>query len=308
MYFFQNNLRSKIGPFNLTTQAERSSHFDQYLHYYQLIFKNINYYNGYINVNDENIFVQVFKPENSIGTVYLIHGYFDHLGYLQPIIEKLLSMQYTVVGYDKIGHGLSTGERANISTFEHYVQTLDQVIKITAAKVPPLVGLIGHSTGGATIIDYLLTKNNTLSSTKIILLAPLVRSHRWYSTMLASILLDKFITKIPRNFKDNADQKFIHFRRNDPLQPKYLPLQWVRAMKSWNEKIVKASPISMQLQIIQGKKDKVVDWKYNCDFLLTKFMDSKVHYIEDGRHHIAVENETSKNTVLEIIGETFANN
>jgi alpha-beta hydrolase superfamily lysophospholipase len=303
MIVFQNKLRETIGDLNIEESTCITSHLKNYLQYYSLDHSNCTYHNGYIHVKNDKVFVQIFKPQESRGTVYLLHGYFDHLGYLSPIVAHLIKLNYTVVGYDKIGHGLSTGKRAHIDSFNTYVETLTEVLQQTKKYVPQPFNIIGHSTGGATITDYMFDVNEK-SFEKVILLAPLVRPFSWHSTVISTKLLSSYLKEIPRKFRNSSENaRFSHFRKNDPLQPKKIPLTWVKAMIAWNRKIKMEPPASRSISIIQGKRDTVVSWKYNCRFLCTLFPDSTVYYLEKGKHHIAVENEESKSAVLKIITE-----
>jgi alpha-beta hydrolase superfamily lysophospholipase len=302
MLLFKKKLRNSIGELNVNETTEITEHLRTYLRFYGLPLTNFTYHNGYIPVNNEKVLVQVFKPSKSKGTVYLLHGYFDHMGYLSPIVSHLLQLQYTVVGYDKIGHGLSSGKRAHIASFSHYVDTLDAVIKSTRHAVAEPFHIIGHSTGGATITEYVLENNAKQTFQNIILLAPLVRPVSWYTTVVLNKLMYPFVKKIPRKFRSNNDtSQFSYFRKKDPLQPREIPLSWVTAMMMWNKKMKSTSPVEKSVSIIQGKKDTVVAWRYNCKFLSSIFPESTVHYLEDGRHHIAIENENSKKQVLNII-------
>ncbi|OZM57350.1 hypothetical protein CIB95_07770 [Lottiidibacillus patelloidae] len=299
MKFFQKKLRESINMLDLDTRTEISNHMENYLQYYQLFHPNCSYYNGFLNVHDENVFVQLYKPSDSRGTVFLLHGYFDHLGYLSPIVKELLKMKFTVVGYDKIGHGLSTGKRAYIEDFNEYTDTLKAVVNETKKSLKGPYSIIGHSTGAATITDYVIKNNDSHGFDKIILLAPLVRPNKWPLTMLSSAIMKPFLKNVPRKFKNN--NAFAIFRKKDPLQTSAIPIQWVSAMHKWHRDIESFDPIRTPITIIQGKKDKVVSWRFNCKFLLRTFVGSNIHYLENGEHHIAIENESSKKEVLKII-------
>jgi alpha-beta hydrolase superfamily lysophospholipase len=301
MKFFPKELRNSLNEFNIEKNTEINGHLKSYLQYYQLFHPTCSYYNGYLTVNEERVFVQLFKPTLSRGTIYLLHGYFDHLGYLSPIVKQLLDLNYTVVGYDKIGHGLSTGKRAYIEDFKQYTDTLKAVLHETKKSLEGPFSVIGHSTGAAIIADYVIQNSEDHNLDKIILLAPLVRPYKWQITMISSSLLKPFISEIPRKYKKTNNNYFTNFRKDDPLQANTIPLEWVRAMHTWHRKIETVDPIQKSITIIQGKRDKVVSWEFNCKFLLNTFIGSQVHYLENGQHHIAIENESSKNEVLKII-------
>ena len=65
--------------------------------------------------------LMLWKPPQSKGSVVIVHGYLDHTGLYGHLIKQLLERQLTVVCFDLIGHGLSSGEPASIDSFDQYV-------------------------------------------------------------------------------------------------------------------------------------------------------------------------------------------
>ena len=50
------------------------------------------------------------------GTVFLVHGYFDHAGLYGHLIKHCLQQGLAVIIFDLPGHGLSSGEKARIES------------------------------------------------------------------------------------------------------------------------------------------------------------------------------------------------
>lgn len=232
------------------------------------------------------IAIHKFTHRNPIGTVVLTHGYYDHTGILINIIRFLTQNNYTVITYDQPGHGFSTGPRASIDNFREYSFTLTQITNSIKDDISPHY-LIGHSTGGSAIIDGLL--NNKLEEySKIILVAPLVRSNYWFLSKFGNSILDNFTKKIPRKFRKNSsDNEYLNFVKHiDELQYKELPLKWFNSLSKWNDEIENKPSKDIDLLIIQGDRDSTVDWNYNLNFLKKKFPRSSVVIIEDGEHQL----------------------
>lgn len=80
-------------------------------------------------------------------TVVLVHGYAEHLGRYEHVIEALCRSGYSVVGMDDRGHGHSGGRRAAVRDFDAFVDDLDLLIDTKAHGNGP-VYLLGHSMGG----------------------------------------------------------------------------------------------------------------------------------------------------------------
>ncbi|MED5413144.1 MAG: alpha/beta fold hydrolase, partial [Pseudomonadota bacterium] len=58
------------------------------------------------------------------GTVFIIHGYFDHTGLYGHLIKHCLQKGLTVISFDLPGHGLSSGDPASIDSFNQYSDAL----------------------------------------------------------------------------------------------------------------------------------------------------------------------------------------
>ena len=258
---------------------------------------------GCVRAGDYEVVYQCWQPEmagqtrghiQTKGTFYLIHGYYDHLGLYGHLIQALLAQGYAVVGLDLPGHGLSSGPRASIISFQDYTQALWQVIQATYQTTPQPYYLIGQSTGGAVAIDWWL--NSTLPQEfdieATVLLAPLVKPANWQQGLLSYYLLSPFIKRIRRGYSRNShNESFLAFIQDDPLQPRYLAVDWVRALKNWIPCVEMSDPLSSRVLILQGEEDKTVDWRFNTQLLQQKFPQAEICFFPKARHHLVNESE-----------------
>lgn len=238
------------------------------------------------------IWTPVREADQIAGTVYLLHGYYDHVGLYRFLIEELLLQGYIVICPDLPGHGLSSGPRASIIAFSDYTRALWAVMQATETQRSGPVMLIGQSTGGAVLIDWWLNHryHQQIEIDATVMLAPLVRPWNWQQGLWSYHLLSPFVTRIRRTFSRNShNENFLHFLKEDPLQPRYLATDWVGALKNWIEQTESADPIQVPLLIIQGEQDKTVDWRFNTDFLQQKFVGAEVRYYPRARHHLVNE-------------------
>jgi alpha-beta hydrolase superfamily lysophospholipase len=272
-------------PVNLTPDLKA------YLNYYGFHLDKVDYHFGKIEIDRTHIMVQMFAPEPSIGTVILLHGYLDHVGLLKNMIQHLNHHQYRVISYDLQGHGLSEGEKASVKSFSDYVLTLEKLMKKTREEFTgPFYG-IGHSTGAAILINYVLKKEETHFD-KVILIAPLIRSNFWFFSKVGFYCMKTFpfIKEIRRRFqKNSSDEQFLAFIKTDPLQSKAIPAEWINSLIHWNKEIQTYSPSNTETLFIQGTKDKTVEWKYNLQFVKKKFRHLHVILIKNGRHELLNE-------------------
>ncbi|RYL94800.1 alpha/beta hydrolase [Sporolactobacillus sp. THM7-4] len=274
-----------------------------YLNYYGFRLRKVTYSSGKMTVNGIRIMVQMFSPESCTGTVILIHGYLDHVGILKNMIEFLTDHKFRVIGYDLQGHGLSEGEKASVKNFSEYVTTLESLMKRIREEISGPVYGIGHSTGGAILIDYLL-KHKENSPDKVVLIAPLVRSHLWQISKAGVYFLRlfPFVKQIRRNYYPNSsDKQFLSFLKKDPLQFHYIPLDWLQSLILWNREIKAYKPTDTETLIIQGTKDMTVEWNYNIQFIKDKFLHVQIELIRGGKHQLLNEKPEIREHVFQKI-------
>ncbi|WP_163538474.1 alpha/beta hydrolase [Gracilibacillus sp. YIM 98692] len=290
-------------PIDFKKANTLTSDLQSYLDYYGFHIEDINYHFGKINIDGTQIMVQMFSPKESIGTIVLLHGYLDHVGILKNVIQYLNQHKYRVISYDLQGHGLSEGEEASVQSFSDYVITLEKLMNKTKQELSAPFYAIGHSTGGAILINYVLKQKETHFD-KVILAAPLVRSNFWFFSKLGFYLTKPFpfIEDIHRNFRNNSsDKKFLNFIEKDPLQPKAIPTEWLSSLIHWNKEIHTYPTSNKETLLIQGTKDKTVEWKYNLNFVEEKFTKLHVSMIKNGRHQLFNEKLDIRNQVLQQI-------
>lgn len=294
----------------LQTAYPHSPAEQAYLNYYALDFKTafsgLDIKIGYFDVAGYRLAAQIFRLEQAKGTVLLQHGYYDHVGLYGHIIRHCLAQGFNVFCYDLPGHGLSTGERAAINSFDEYHAVFETGLALCQQYLPGPLVAIGQSTGGAIILDYLLRNRISASVNPfaaVHLLAPLVRPSGWGAAVLIYVLLHKFISRMRRSFTDNSNNPvFLRFiSEADPLQPLYLQTNWVGALREWIKQIEQAPACDVPVHVIQGDCDETVDFRHNLPFLQQKFANVKIDMIQGGRHHLANEDETRLGLVTQYL-------
>lgn len=248
---------------------------------------------GTLALTDTLLVAQYWLPPRPASrTVLIVHGYYEHLALERPLIHHCLAQGYAVLGIDLPGHGLSGGPRACIDSFDRYG---DAIAAVTAAAtpLPPITLAIGHSTGCAALMNSLM-RGHALPFTQLVLLAPLLRPHRWDTEgRLLYAALHRFVRSLPRKFSVNShDQTFLDFcRHHDSLQVNRLSVRWVTAMKNWLDRFPAQAPITLPTLLVQGDDDTTVDWRYNIPALLGKLPNGRAEYIPGARHQLINESE-----------------
>ncbi|MDF3932576.1 alpha/beta hydrolase [Pseudomonas citronellolis] len=255
------------------------------------------------------IAVQYWRPLLARGSLVLLHGYYDHMGLYGHIVDWALELGLAVIACDLPGHGLSNGAAASINDFEEYQAVLAGLLEQAAQLgLPQPWHLCGQSTGGAILLDYLLTGAPRPELGRTLLLAPLVRPRAWGWSKLSYQLLRPFVGSIPRKFTENSnDADFLTFLRDrDPLQPRILPTAWVGALARWIPHIEGAPPSPQSLLVVQGDADETVDWRYNLRVLEGKFERIECLLLTGARHHLANESEALRRRYFDFLGERLS--
>jgi len=244
----------------------------------------------------------IFRPSDDIpptGTVYLIHGYLDHTFSNIHLISFLVAEHYTVAAFDLPGHGLSEGKTADIDDFHEYALHLGQFLNLTGDALPAPFHALGHSTGCSVFLEYLNEFDNKFNS--VIFAAPLVKIRGWRLTPAGMALTGCCRDEIGRRFGvSSSNRDYGNFvKYHDPLQSRTVPYHWVYSYMEWNKRIERIEPRENPvLHILQGRKDRVVDYRYNIPFLLEKYTRSDVKYYTDGEHSLFNEPSPVRDAVF----------
>ncbi len=120
------------------------------------------------------------KPK---ATVLLVHGLGEYAGRYNHLAFVLNQAGYAAIGYDQIGHGLSSGARGDIEQPQQLVQDLQSVAVHMRPENTALV-LLGHSMGGL-VVARTMTEYPELADA-VVLSSPALGA---YTTWIDKLLL-----------------------------------------------------------------------------------------------------------------------
>jgi alpha-beta hydrolase superfamily lysophospholipase len=108
----------------------------------------------------EWLHLEHFAPPAAVAprlVVVFTHGFSPYATPYRHVAQALVEAGHAVTLYDVRGHGHSTGRRGHVEAFDDYTADLERVVARARAPFPGVpFALIGHSQGGAIVLDYLL--------------------------------------------------------------------------------------------------------------------------------------------------------
>jgi alpha-beta hydrolase superfamily lysophospholipase len=303
-----------LAPFDPTGSGSLTKEALNYCQFYGLDLwvehPEVSYRQGLLAAGGHQVAVHYYRQPEAKGTVFILHGYFDHVGLYSQLIDRCLGAGLDVLAYDQPGHGLSSGAPAAIGSFAEYQAVLQDIMAAVQRHLRGPWYAVGQSTGAGILIDYLLTTQRTHVSSqfqRVVLLAPLVRPTGWLAAKLLHSLARPFMTRWRRMFSQNSgNTRFLRFLKElDPLQARAVHMDWIAALRQWVPYVESARPIDFPVTVVQGEKDLTVDWQHNLRIIRNKFSSVKELRIPDGRHHLVNEAKDLQSTVFNTIIDTF---
>lgn len=305
-------LKDRLGTFSATAEPLAPGITEDYRRYYNLDFEaaspGLSHRMGWLEVGGERIAVQLFEPQNPVGSVVFCHGYFDHVGLFEFVLRYLLSKQLTLLTFDQPGHGLSSGPRAEIDSFARYVETLQATLTAAAPLMPAPWYAFGQSMGGAVLMEHALTYPVAALQefADMVLFAPLIRPAHWGVNRVLYEVARRTVTERPRAITENAENpEFMVLQRSDPLAPMRLPVAWVTAMVEWMRTFESRQTLPVVPKVIQGDNDQTVAGRYNIKVLRRMVAPQQLPVLEipGGRHHLANESADIRARIFAWIDE-----
>lgn len=302
---------------DLAVYAPLSGAVADYARYYGIDMESqvagVRHYAGRFEVPGYHIAAHVFMPENARGTVFILHGYLDHAGLYRHLIRDCLQRGFVVFVPDLPGHGLSTGERIDVSDFDDYQQMLETAFSQYGEDLPAPWYAIGQSTGGAILMDHVLSACADARKPafhSVLLLAPLLRPVQWGQIRFGYWFMRHFKTVIPRVFRNNSsDKEFLRFvREDDPLQERWVPMSWIGALRRWVLHMLSLPPSDYPVLLVQGERDETIEWRDNNAYVRAHFRVVHEAILPQASHQLANERDDLRVPVHQAIARLLRDN
>ena len=240
----------------------------------------------------------LYRPAAYRATVVLLHGYLNHSGQFKNLIGHLLNHGMAVGVFDLPGHGHSSGQRAAIDSFDQYARATRDFMAVVRRRLEGPYYTVGFSLGGAIAMDLLRAGSSPFEKT--VLAAPLVHWTLYEQSKETYKVYSRFTERIKRFHQRNTSNRdyLVFNRTQDYLHCRSISLKWVKALFDWNERIAAMAPCETPLRVIQGDKDRTVDWRYNLNLIREKFLNVQIDLIAGARHELFNEADTFRAAAL----------
>lgn len=165
--------------------------------------------------NGESVLVRSWPAVGeSLASLLIVHGLNEHSGRYEHVGAAFAEAGLSVTSFDLPGHGATTGTRAYVEEFSHFLDAIDQ-LRPTSGKLV----LYGHSMGGLIALSYALDR---IPPDVLLLSAPAIdaTAPAWQrkAAPLLGRLLPKFALPNPFESADiSRDPAVVEAYESDPL-------------------------------------------------------------------------------------------
>ena len=208
------------------------------------------------------------RPSGAVaGAVLLTHGYAEHAGRYDEVVDALVARSLLVARYDLRGHGHSEGPRGHVDRFSEYIEDatalLGQLRKDAAFRDAGAPVLLGHSLGG--LISFHLALSDPGSFRAVVLSSPFFglalavpAPKRLAGRVLSRILPKVGLPSGLRGADLTHDAVKARAYDEDPmLVPKATARWFTEAMKAQADAFERAPSMQLPIAIFAGAEDKV---------------------------------------------------
>ena len=298
-------VKKEIKPLSLQEPYLPTEAISDYFNFYDLNPTNAQHFFGSVKSKGHTLVAHIFLPQHPRGTLFPLHGYFDHTGTLSKLIAEGLANEFAVVTWDLPGHGLSSGNRTETGDFDLCAKQFIDIMARAEPVLPKPLNLIAHSTGCSIALEYVYDRK-TNAFDQIIFLAPLIQHEHWGWAKFGYTISKPFTNQVRRRDKKNSsDEAYLAFVKQDPLHSSTLSYEYLEDLYAW-EKTLDEYPVwPGTITVIQGEDDDIVNWDHNLEFLNRKIQHLQVYMIPGGKHQLANERPELRDQAFKLIFEAI---
>jgi alpha-beta hydrolase superfamily lysophospholipase len=250
------------------------------------------------------IFGKEWKTENPKAVIALVHGFGEHCMRYDAMANYYNRKGYAMIGYDRRGHGQSTGPRGFTPNFEAYLDEVAALIEAGKKRYPgkPII-LYGHSMGGNIVLNYIIERKPPEISL-VVATGPWIRLFKEPPAITKFIV--KLIRKIAPNLAQHTDlaeyisrvQEEVDKYKNDPLNHGRMSLNLAGEMFKWSDRLFYyKGELKIPSLIMHAGEDKLTSAEATKAFVNNVSGEVTFRIWEDLYHEI--HNESNREQVYD---------
>ena len=263
---------------------------------------------NYLAATDgHNVFYRSSIPKHPQAHIIIIHGYGEHGGRYQHVMQHLAGKGFACFTPDHRGHGKSAKRLGFIKRIERIIQDIYELKElITKDYSARTIFLFGHSMGALLTLNYLIAHPSEIQGAALI--APMIIIPDYISPVLKALtgLISALFPTLPVQNFDTAettrDPEIIAAANKDPLNyhGKIRARTGAEMMKSMEYVNAHLDSITTPLLIMQGSEDKILPIESSGRVYRLVSSQDKTLKIFEGLYHELI-NEPEKEEVLAYI-------
>lgn len=260
---------------------------------------------NYVEIGTYNVAYEVVASKNAKASILMVHGMGEHCWRYNHVLEYFASQQLNVIRFDLPGHGLTSGKRGHIKSYDEVLDCVDYFLNhLKEFGVPRF--LFGHSMGGNIVLGELMYRKPKLAGA--IVASPWVAltfKMGFFKSLMATIASKL----IPSATKKNAlapeilskDIEVVNQYQSDSLVHDFVsPRLFVEMSRVATMVQLRASRIRTHTLLYHGSGDQLTaPWATKA---VSDAMPNSQFILYDSGYH-EMHNEPNKTEVLENIGQ-----
>jgi acylglycerol lipase len=225
---------------------------------------------NYEGSDGRSLFYRFRVPPRSTGIVLLLHGYAEHSGLYEWVMERLAESGIAVYAPDHRGFGRSArpGALADLESLEAAIEDIARLLAVVRGALPsaPLF-LLGHSMGGMMALLFALRRPEGLAG--LVTSGAAVEIPEYISPLLLRVsgLLSRLLPRLPVQPFDHTlvsrDPQVIRAMEEDPLyyKGKLRARTGYQQLLGIREVTAGLSRLRLPLLLLHGGEDRTISPK-----------------------------------------------
>jgi alpha-beta hydrolase superfamily lysophospholipase len=250
---------------------------------------------------------RIESPPQPRGCIVISHGFGEHSGRYDKLVQTFIAIGLTTIRYDLRGHGQSGGKRGHVSSYDVYLDDLGRVIELARDVEPTLpIFIFGHSMGGGLVLNYALRRGGKLAG--VIASGPWLRlafQPPAWKVLLARLIAGVLPTmSMPTNLditKLSHDPEVAKSIEHDSLtNPVISAAAFLALVQAGKYALSHAAELRLPLLLMHGGDDAVTDIRASETFFAAAGVDDKTFKRWEGMYHETL-NEIGSEPVFQAI-------